>query len=114
MRCAIIEYSKELSLRNQPLETQRWISPEFLGNRLAGPSVYENIALHAAPLFLWHAQQHVLLHLGNNNEWLMISLADELCCVRKMGCVVATEFSFANIDNETQRWFIMCCKALCR
>ena len=32
-------YSKELSLRNQPLETQRWISPEFLGNRLAGPSV---------------------------------------------------------------------------
>ena len=55
-----------------------------------------------------------MLHLGNNNEWLMISLADELCCVRKMGCVVATEFSFANIDNETQRWFIMCCKALCR
>ena len=29
-------YSKEPSLGNQPLETQRWIWPEFLGNRLAG------------------------------------------------------------------------------
>ena len=33
------EYSKELSLGNQPLETQRWIWPQFLGNWLAGPSV---------------------------------------------------------------------------
>ena len=32
-------YSKELSLRNQPLETKRWIQPQFLGNRLAGLSV---------------------------------------------------------------------------
>ena len=32
-------YSKELSLGNQPLETQRWIWPQFLGNWLAGPSV---------------------------------------------------------------------------
>ena len=29
-------YSKELSLGNQPLETQRWMWPQFLGNRLAG------------------------------------------------------------------------------
>ena len=32
-------YSKELSLGNQPLETQRWTWPQFLGNWLAGPSV---------------------------------------------------------------------------
>ena len=29
-------YSKELSLRNQPLETQRWILAQFLRNWLAG------------------------------------------------------------------------------
>ena len=29
-------YSKELSLRNQPLETQRWVLPKFLRNWLAG------------------------------------------------------------------------------
>jgi hypothetical protein len=29
-------YSKELSLRNQPLETQRWFLPRFLRNWLAG------------------------------------------------------------------------------
>ena len=29
-------YSKELSLGNQPLETQCWIWPQFLGNWLAG------------------------------------------------------------------------------
>ena len=33
------EYSKELCLGNQPLETERWIWPQFLGNWLAGPSV---------------------------------------------------------------------------
>ena len=32
-------YSKELSLGNQPLETQCWIWPLFLGNRLAGSDV---------------------------------------------------------------------------
>ena len=32
-------YSKELCLGNQPLETERWIWPQFLGNWLAGPSV---------------------------------------------------------------------------
>ena len=32
-------YSKELSLGNQPLETQRWILPQFIGNWLAGLSV---------------------------------------------------------------------------
>ena len=33
----LFSYSKELSLGNQPLETQRWIRwPQFLGNWLAG------------------------------------------------------------------------------
>ena len=32
-------YSKELSLGNQPLETQCWIWPQFIGNRLAGSEI---------------------------------------------------------------------------
>ena len=40
------QYSKELSLGNQPLETQRCIWPQFLGNWLAGPSVSKK---HAGP-----------------------------------------------------------------
>ena len=35
-------YSKELSLRNQPLETQRWILAQFLGNWLAAPQFLIN------------------------------------------------------------------------
>ena len=34
--CIMIMYSKELSLRNQPLETQHWILAQFLRNWLAG------------------------------------------------------------------------------
>ena len=41
-------YSKELSLRNQPLETQRWIQPQCLGNRLAGLSVSKKTHLAIA------------------------------------------------------------------
>ena len=32
----LMRYSKELSLRNQPLETQHWILAQFLRNWLAG------------------------------------------------------------------------------
>ena len=59
-------YSKELSLGNQPLETQRWILPQFLGNRLAGLSVSKKhtggwkLSAGCAPSFLeigWLAQE---------------------------------------------------------
>ena len=53
---AQLGYSKELSLGNQPLETQRWIWPQFLGNWLAGPSfprntrAFGNSALDSVPV----------------------------------------------------------------
>ena len=44
----VVQYSKELSLRNQPLETQRWIWLEFLGNWLAGSETLSFQTLRAA------------------------------------------------------------------
>ena len=52
-------YSKELSLGNQPLETQRWMCPQFLGNRLAGS---ETLSFqHCAPQAKKEIARYIML-----------------------------------------------------